>query len=109
MYPNMHEVPDPLIPADFTRLIDLWERYPKYREMKPSVTLESLLEEHESCRENFDEELQKEYADEGLERFLVPLAWTDLPYRKATAELINDRETRKENQYVRSFIDQFKR
>ena len=108
MYPNIHEVSDPLIPADFTRLFDLWERYPKYREMKPSVTLESLLEEHESCREDFDEELQKEYADEGLERFLVPLAWTDLPYRKATAELINDRETRKENQYVRSFIDQFK-
>ena len=52
MYPNIHEVPDPLIPADFTRLFDLWERYPKYREMKPSVTLESLLEEHESCRKN---------------------------------------------------------
>ena len=107
MYPNIHEVPDPLIPADFTRLIDLWERYPKYQEMKPSITLESLLEEHESCREDFDEELQKEYTDQGLEKFLVPLAWTDLPYRKATAELINDKGKRKENQYVRSFMDQF--
>ena len=107
MYPNIHEVPDPLIPADFTRLFDLWERYLKYHEMKPSITLESLLGEHESCRENFDEELQKEYAEEGLERFLVPLAWTDLPYRKATAELINDMGLWEENRYVRSFMDQF--
>lgn len=97
MYPNIHDVPNPLIPTDFTRLLDLWERYPRYREMKPSITLESLLEEHESCREDFDEELQKEYADEGMEQFFVPLAWTDLPYRKATAALIDDDGIRKEN------------
>ena len=88
MYPPIHNTPTSLIPQDFVRLDFLWEKYPRYREMRPSFTLEELLEEHESYRQDLDEALAEEYAAEHMERFLVPLAWTDLAYRQATRQLI---------------------
>ena len=49
MYPMIHKQPVP--DHSFERLDQLWERYPKYHEMKTFSTMEELLAEHESWQE----------------------------------------------------------
>lgn len=84
----------------------LWDRYPQYHRMSVFVTLDSLLEEHESYQKDFDE-LREEYESNQYDRFLVQLSWADLPYRHATRELIESREPFVVNDYVREFMAQF--
>ena len=84
----------------------LWERYPQYHEMTTFSTLDLLLEEHESYQKDF-EDLRDEYIESGCERFLVQLAWSDLPYRYATKQLIEEAGPLEPNPYVRAFLDQF--
>ena len=94
----------------------LWERYPQYHEMTTFSTLDLLLEEHESYQKDF-EDLRDEYIESGCERFLVQLAWSDLPYRYATKQLIEEAGPLEPNPYVRdhkacflfpeSFVSQF--
>ena len=43
------------IPDSFSRLDMLWDRYPRHHEMSTFSTLDSLLEEHESYRQDFDD------------------------------------------------------
>ena len=90
----------------FDRLDMLWARYPQYHEQTTFATLEELLEEHESYREDF-EDLRQEYETRQYGRFLVQLSWADLPYRYATKELIRTKGTFPENPYVKAFLDQF--
>ena len=84
----------------------LWERYPQYHEMTTFSTLDRLLEEHESYQKDF-EDLRDEYIESGCERFLVQLAWSDLPYRHATKQLIEEAGPLEPNPYVQAFLDQF--
>ena len=70
------------------------------------ITLEELLEDHESYRKDFDE-LREEYESEGYDKFLVQLSWSDLPYRRATKEFIEKAGSIRTNPYVEAFIDQF--
>ena len=53
MYPPVHKRPPEA--SAFDRLQMLWERYPRYHEMTTFATLEALLEEHESYREDFED------------------------------------------------------
>ena len=106
LYPPIHEKP----PAVFSyeRLNMLWERYPQYREMSPFSNLDALLEEHESWKKDFDGPgLREEYISNDYDRFLVQLAWSDLPYRYAAKELIEASENISENRYVAAFMEQF--
>lgn len=106
LYPPIHEKP----PAVFSyeRLNMLWERYPQYREMSPFSNLDALLEEHESWKKDFDGPgLREEYISNDYDRFLVQLAWSDLPYRYAAKELIEASENISENRYVAEFMEQF--
>jgi len=105
MYPPIHKRPPEA--SGFDRLQMLWERYPRYHEMTTFATLEELLEEHESCREDF-EDLREEYLSLDLSRFLVQLSWSDLAYRHATMEKILAAGRMPENPYVRAFMDQFR-
>lgn len=107
-YPEAHHQPDPLIPADFDRLEFLYNRYPKYRERTLFTSLDQLLADHASYQDDFDsEELQKEYKEKGLEKFLVQLSWSDLPYRWAAKESIEKAGPLRPNSYVDSFMSQF--
>ena len=103
MYPPIHE--KPTITYSFDRLRMLWERYPQYHEMNTFSTLDALLEEHESYQKDF-EDLREEYVSNDYERFLVQLSWSDLPYRYATMELIENDEL-PSNPYVDAFLSQF--
>ena len=103
MYPPIHE--KPTITYSFDRLRMLWERYPQYHEMTTFSTLDALLEEHESYQKDF-EDLREEYVSNDYERFLVQLSWSDLPYRYATMELIENDEL-PSNPYVDAFLSQF--
>ncbi len=96
-------------PASFSfdRLDMLWERYPQYHEKTVFSTLDELLEEHESCREDF-EEVREEYISGQYDRFLVQLSWADLAYRHETGELIRSRGDFDENPYVLRFMEQFR-
>ena len=96
----------PLPSYSFDRLNMLWERYPQYHERTVFTTLDELLEEHESCRKDFDG-LREEYAEKKCERFLVQLSWADLAYRRATMELIQGHGPFPENPYVKAFMAQF--
>ena len=60
--------------------------YPKYHERKPFTTLDAVLEEHESCQEDFTEELGAEYESGHYEQFLIPLSWEDLAYGYETGK-----------------------
>ena len=84
----------------------LWERYPQYREMSPFSSLDALLEEHESWQKDFDG-LRDEYVTNDYDRFLVQLAWSDLPYRHATKELIKASDPFVPSPYVMAFLEQF--
>ena len=104
-YPPVHIKTD--FSLSFERLRTLWERYPQYHEMTPSVTLDELLSEHESYVEDFEEELREEYCRKHYEQFLVQLSWSDLAYRYATKELIEKYPVPDPNPYVEAFLSQF--
>ena len=104
MYPSIHEKPRDIFSYD--RLNMLWERYPQYREMKSFSSLDTLLEEHESWQKDF-EGLRDEYLAGDYDRFLVQLAWSDLPYRHATKELIEASGSFTVSPYVAEFMEQF--
>ena len=104
MYPPIHKRPKDTFTYD--RLDRLWERYPQYHERTTFSTLDALLEEHESYREDF-EALKGEYEENGYDRFLIRLSWADLAYRYATRELIEKAPPFKENAYVSAFMEQF--
>ena len=84
----------------------LWERYPQYHEKTVFSTLDELLEEHESYREDF-EDVREEYISGQYGRFLVQLSWADLAYRHETGALIRRRGDFEENPYVLRFMEQF--
>ena len=105
-YPPAHEKSKSLSDRSFSRLLSLWERYPKYHEQTVFTTLEQLLAEHESYQEDFDD-FREEYEQEGMERFLVQLSWSDLPYRYHTMQRIQTAGPLPENPYVKAFMQQF--
>ena len=104
MYP-VHK--KPAASFSFDRLDMLWEKYPQYRERTTISTLEALLEEHESYQKDFDQEIRKEYAGNGYDRFLINLSWSDLAYRYETRKLIKGIDVPERNEYVDSFMEQF--
>ena len=104
MYP-VHK--KPAASFSFDRLDMLWERYPHYHERTTFSTLEALLDEHESYRKDFDEEIRNEYVENGFDRFLVNLSWSDLAYRYETRKLIESIDIPDRNEYVDSFMEQF--
>ena len=95
------------IPDSFSRLDMLWDRYPRHHEMSTFSTLDSLLEEHESYRQDFDD-LKEEYMSGNYERFLVQLSWSDLPYRYKTRQLLEASGPFPPNPYVENFMFQFR-
>ena len=105
-YPQIHH-PMPAHPYSFSRLEMLWEQYPQYHTMSTFATLEELLKEHASYREDF-EEVREEYNERGCEKFLIQLSWSDLPYRYATKKLIEAAGEFPENEYVTAFLSQFR-
>ena len=104
MYPPIHNKPD--FSWSFDRLDMLWDRYPGYHEMTTFSSLDALLEEHESYREDFDD-LREEYMSNDYDRFLVRLSWSDLAYRYATKALIEAGGPFPSNSYVDTFMEQF--
>ena len=104
MYPMIHKQPVP--DHSFERLDQLWERYPKYHEMKTFSTMEELLAEHESWQEDF-EEFRQEYTDHQYDRFLIQLSWSDLPYRYEAKKRILEAGPLRANPHVKAFTDQF--
>ena len=104
MCPLIHKKPKTAY--SFDRLDMLWQRYPQYHEMTTFSTLDALLEEHESYREDF-EDYREEYIAGKCDRFLVNLSWSDLPYRHATRELIEKAPPLPVNPYVEAFMEQF--
>ena len=104
MYPPIHEKPS--APLSFDRLDMLWEKYPQYRSMTTFSTLDALLEEHPSWQMDF-EEFRDEYESGNFEQFLIQLSWADLPYRKATEELIRQADLPASNPYAEAFMEQF--
>ncbi|MBO5521727.1 MAG: hypothetical protein J5973_08650, partial [Eubacterium sp.] len=104
MYPTIHDRPSD--PLSFERLDMLWEKYTQYRSMEPFSTLDALLEEHPSWQTDF-EEFRDEYTTGNYEQFLIQLSWADLPYRKATQELIRQSALPASNPYAEAFMEQF--
>ena len=100
-----HEMPENAHPFD--RLNMLWKRYPQYHEMTVFSTLDALLGEHESWQKDF-EDLRDEYEENQYDRFLVQLSWSDLPYRYATKQLIENAGPLAPNPYVEAFLAQFR-
>ena len=105
LYPPIHERTSQS--DSFERLSRLWERYPQYHEPTLFTTLPELLQEHESYRKDFGEELRLAYEEGGYESFLIQLSWSDLPYRQATRELIEGTPLPASNPYVDAFLEQF--
>ncbi len=104
MYPPVHEKPP--VTYSYDRLDMLWERYPAYHKMTTFSTLDELLLEHESYQKDF-EELREEYVANEYDRFMVQLSWSDLPYRYATRNIIEETACPEENMYVAEFLEQF--
>ncbi len=104
MYPKIHKKPTQNF--TFDRLDMLWERYPQFHEMTTFTTIDALVEEHESYQEDY-EDVKDEYAQSDYGRFLIQLAWTDLPYRYATRTLIENTGPLQPNPYVTAFMEQF--
>lgn len=96
----------PMDSFSFDRLEMLWKRHPQYHEMTAFSTMAELLPEHESWQEDF-EEFRGEYDAGGYDRFLVQLSYSDLSYRYATKELIQEAGARSANSYVEAFMEQF--
>jgi hypothetical protein len=105
MYPVNHQKPK--TKYDFERLDMLWEKYPQHHEKTTFSTLEEILEEHESYRDDFDDSIKEEYIRNGYERFLIQLSWSDLAYRYETKKLIEKAEDYRINPYVEAFLSQF--
>ena len=107
MYPPIHE--KPAAQFTFDRLDRLWERYPQYHTMTTFSTLDQLLEEHESYQKDLEveEDLREEYVAGQYDRFLVQLSWTDLPYRHAAKQRIEETLVPERNPYVDAFMEQF--
>lgn len=103
-YPPVHKKPD--MPLSFDRLDMLWEKYPRYHERTIFSSIDQLLEEHESYREDFAD-LQEEYREKQYESFLVQLSWSDLAYRYATKKMIESNAPFSANPYVETFMEQF--
>ena len=103
-YPPIHEKPTQSL--SFERLNMLWERYPQHHEMTTFSTMDELLSEHESWKEEF-EEFRKEYEEGGYDRFLVQLSWSDLPYRYAAGKFIEKDGPLNANPYTEAFLGQF--
>ena len=61
-----------VFPDTYDRLDMLWERYPQYHDKTVFTTLDQLLEEHESWKEDF-QDLREEYCSGHYDRFLVQL------------------------------------
>ena len=104
MYPPIHQKTAPVF--SFDRLDMLWERYPRYHEAAVFSTLDALLEEHESYRQDFDD-LREEYVSNQYEQFLIQLSLADLPYRYAARQLIEAAGPPPPNPYVEIFMAQF--
>ena len=102
--PPIHEKPPAVF--SFERLKMLWERYPQYHEMTTFAVVEDLLAEHGSWQTDF-EIVREEYAENGYDRFLIQLSWSDLPYRHAAMEKILKAGTLSPNPYVEAFMEQF--
>ena len=58
MYPLVHI--KPVQSFSYDRLSMLWDKFPQYHSMTTFSSLETLLEEHESYKKDFDE-LREEY------------------------------------------------
>ncbi|MBR4163220.1 MAG: hypothetical protein IKR11_06835 [Solobacterium sp.] len=91
----------------FDRLNMLWEKYPQHHERTVFSTLDTLLEEHESFQKDF-EDVKEEYISNHYDKFLVQLSWSDLFYRYATKEFIQNAEPLTPNPYIEAFMDQFR-
>lgn len=102
--PPIHERPPAVF--SFERLKMLWERYPQYHEMTKFAVIDDLLAEHESWQTDF-EDVREEYTENGYDRFLIQLSWSDLPYRYAAMEKILETGPLSPNPFVEAFIDQF--
>ena len=100
----LHEKPEAQL--SFDRLDKLWEQYPRYHEMNTFSTMEKLLEEHDSWKNDY-ETVREEYIQNDYDRFLIQLSWSDLPYRYATKALITDAGDLPGNPYVEAFMKQF--
>lgn len=85
----------------------LWDKYPEHHEISTFATLDSILEEHDSYRKDFDDEVRAEYIEKGYEAFLIKLSWDDLPYRYKTMELLSSAPEIPRNSYVDAFLSQF--
>ena len=105
MYPPIHEKPAQI--TSFDRLDLLWDRYPRYHEKTTFATLDDLLEEHASYQKDF-EDLREEYVENGYDRFLVQLSWSDLAYRQAAREMIEAAGPFPPNPFVEAFMAQFR-
>lgn len=105
MYPPFHEKPARI--TSFERLDLLWDRYPRYHEKTTFSTLDALLEEHASYQTDF-EDLREEYVNNGYDRFLVQLSWSDLAYRQATRKMIEAAGPFAPNPFVEAFMSQFR-
>ena len=104
MYPPTYEyLPESL---SFDRLDMLWECYPQYHEMTTFSTIETLLEEHESWQEDFEELLEK-YDENQYDWFLVQLSWSVLSCRYRTKGLIKEADPSMSNTYIDTFMAQF--
>jgi len=103
-YPPIHKKPESIF--SFERIKMLWNRYPQYHEMTTFTALDDLLDEHESYRKDF-EEVREEYEAHQYDRFLIRLSWSDLAYRYAAKEKIEQAGPMPDNIYVRSFMEQF--
>ncbi len=103
-YPPIHEKQNPGF--SFDRLRMLWDRYPQYHSMTTFSTMEELLQEHTSWQDDF-EEVRDEYNENGYDKFLIQLSWSDLPYRYAAMGRIQEEEALQSNLYVEAFMEQF--
>ncbi len=104
MHIPIHEKPE--YTYTFDRLEMLWEKYPQHHEKTVFSTLDALLEEHESFQKDF-EDVKEEYISNHYDKFLVQLSWSDLSYRYATKEIIQNAEPLTPNPYIEAFMDQF--
>ena len=84
----------------------LWNRYPQFHEMTTFAVVEDLIAEHGSWQTDF-ENVREEYTENGYDRFLIQLSWSDLPYRHAAMEKILKTGTLPPNPYVEAFMKQF--
>lgn len=84
----------------------LWDRYPQFHEMTTFAVVEDLIAEHGSWQTDF-ENVREEYTENGYDRFLIQLSWSDLPYRHAAMEKILKTGTLPPNPYVEAFMKQF--